>query len=88
MSDSSGGGRDGGEEPTGGARHGGDEAGAAPVASSGSPTGVHLFHLVEMGFAEDQALAALLDAHSNFDQALDNLSTQTAQVKRTPTSGQ
>ncbi|CAM9368590.1 unnamed protein product, partial [Ectocarpus sp. 12 AP-2014] len=76
---SSGGGRGGEEEPRGGARFGGDEVGTTPAACDTTPAEEHLFHLVEMGYAEDQALAALLDAHGNLDQALDTLSTQTGQ---------
>lgn len=79
---SSGGGRGGEEEPRVGARFGGDEVGTTPAASDTTPAEEHLFHLVEMGFAEDQALAALLDAHRNLGQALDTLSTQTGQVRR------
>lgn len=86
MSDSSGGGRDG-KGRTDGARYGdGDDeveaALAASAASATSPTEEHLSKLVEMGYAEDRALATLLDAHGNFDQALDNLSTQTVLVRR------
>ncbi|CAM9538208.1 unnamed protein product [Ectocarpus sp. 12 AP-2014] len=54
-------------------------AGAAPAAISITPTEVIVAHLVQMGYPEDQALAALLDADENLEQALDTLSNQTVQ---------
>lgn len=51
--------------------------------ASTAPTEAVVAHLVEMGYAEDQALAAFLGAHGNFEQALDILSSQTVQVRRT-----
>lgn len=74
--------RRGGGEPRGEASYGGgaERATAAAARIPALQRELHVLRLVEMGYAEDEALAALLQTDGNFEQALDILFVPNTQV--------